>query len=256
MYNKLAKDMDKTHQNPFDRKKIIGNKAMFHSVMTIQRVRILDEKLLAKNITSNTRKRRPRYSHAHHIIPNELVVEGTNAVTGGLIGGSFLSMIKFFDQAWNGVFLGTSRNIAGLPMHTSSHPEYTAAVRNYIGGRISDLVTDSDYAQAVARVFRIKLLNYYRGGVADISIDSAEGKGVSKYYQDRGFNYLNEFYRGLSALYQDDFRKAVAGDARFARERISSQNLYDLGFALEHEDVKRVNDAIAQLCTRSQMEVE
>lgn len=256
MYNKLAKDMDKTHQNLFDRKKIIGNKAMLGSAMTIQRVRILDADVLSRNIVEDTGDRRPANSQAHHIIPNELVVEGIDAVTGGLINGSFLGVIDFFDQAWNGVFLGTYRSIDGLPMHKTSHPEYTAAVKNYIGERIGDLVTDSAYAQEVAERFRGKLSDYYEGGVADISASSTFSKGVSKYYEDIGFGYLNNMYRELSGPDRDDFCAAVVRGGRFTRSKISPRNLYDLGFALEHGGVASADTVIDLSRFRSQMEVE
>lgn len=208
MRDKISNDKINT-KKPCNIAKNIGNMAslQYNNPQTglpsgnntvIQCMRILNAGTLATNIVNDSGNRKPYNSQAHHIIPNELVVKGLDAVTQGLIGGSFTKVSQFFDESWNGVFLGTSRNIDQLPMHSTNHPEYTMAVEKYIGDNMESLVTDASYAKSIAEVFREQLYIYYSGGVTDISTTSENrAMGVNRYYQDLAFDYLMRIYNGL-----------------------------------------------------------
>lgn len=205
----------------------------------IQCIRILEANNLATNIKNDSGKSKPAFSHAHHIIPNELVVEGIDVVTQGqvLIGGSFTGVARFFDESWNGIFLSTYRNIDGLPNHSGNHPEYTNAVRKFVGDEIGLLVTNEDYAKEIARVFREQLSNYYKGGVGNISDDSDSSIGVNQYYQNIAYKYLREIRNKL--MFDKDARRIfdnveVSG-CKLAGIWSRKDILYELGYILEHK---------------------
>lgn len=154
---------------------------IFNEGKTIQRVRILDSNTLAKSLGEGEIG-----YQAHHIIPNEVVVEAYNRLVHDSKIPTLTEVISTFDQAWNGIYLPTF-STKYLPSHEGSHPEYDRAIYIYIletQRDITSIIKDINIAKDIASHFKEIITSHY-----------PKEKSISKvenFYIDKGRSLTTE----------------------------------------------------------------
>lgn len=182
---------------------------IFNKGKTIQRVRILDSNTLAKSLGGG----KIGYQ-AHHIIPNEVVVEAYERLVHDSKIPTLTEVINTFDQAWNGVYLPTF-STKYLPFHEGSHPEYDRAIYIYIlktQRDITSIIKDFNIAKDIASHFKEIITSHYPKGesiskVKDFYIGKGKGltteeeakelllkKGLSIPHHPKEVNALDNFF--------------------------------------------------------------